>query len=146
LVNRGLYNEKMEPVPYGPLDLRLGVNEKGKTCETCFKKIADCPGHFGYVRLDIPIFHIGYFKYIISILNCVCKECSRILLKKDDKEKFRKILKKKNLSTPHREKVFRNVVENCKKIKKCEYCGAVNGFVKHAQGTDATLIVHDKYK
>jgi hypothetical protein len=34
----------------------------------------------------------------------------------------------------------------CKKIKHCEYCNSVNGVVKHVQATEATLIIHDRYK
>jgi DNA-directed RNA polymerase III subunit RPC1 len=31
-------------------------------CETCNLKLADCAGHFGYIKLELPVFHIGYFK------------------------------------------------------------------------------------
>lgn len=37
--------------------------------------MADCAGHFGYIKLVLPVFHIGYFKAIISILQEICKVC-----------------------------------------------------------------------
>ena len=98
------------------------------------------------MRLEIPIFHIGFFKYIINILQCICKDCSSVLLHKEDKEIFKKSLRRKTLSSIQREKIFKNIVAACKKIKKCGNCEAYNGQVKHSQGTDATLIIHDRYK
>jgi len=121
------------------------VSEKGKTCTTCNKKIADCPGHFGHVRLDIPIFHIGYYKYIINILQCICKDCGKILLKGEHKEKYRKIFRRKKKSS-NTEKLFKEIIDLCKKVKKCPDCNAFNGTVKHIHGVDATQIVHERYK
>lgn len=69
--------------------MRMGVSERGKFCETCKKALADCPGHFGYVKLELPVFHVGYFKHTVNILQSVCKECSNLLL--DDAEKVKYI-------------------------------------------------------
>ena len=49
-------------------------------CETCGQKLADCVGHFGYIRLVKPVFHIGYFRNMVQILQCICKKCSAVLL------------------------------------------------------------------
>jgi len=68
------------------------------------------------------------------------------LLPKEEKEIFRKSLKRKSLSSIAREKIFKNIIIACKKVKKCQFCEAYNGIVKHSQGTDATLIIHDRYK
>lgn len=35
--------------------------------------MADCAGHYGYIKLVLPVFHIGYFKAIVSILQEICK-------------------------------------------------------------------------
>ena len=34
----------------------------------------------GYIRLMLPVFHIGYLKKTIAVLACICKTCSRVLL------------------------------------------------------------------
>lgn len=35
--------------------------------------MADCVGHFGYIKLVLPVFHIGFFKHVIGILQIICK-------------------------------------------------------------------------
>lgn len=46
-----------------------GTSEKDRPCLTCGKNLADCLGHYGYLDLELPCFHIGYFKAIIGILQ-----------------------------------------------------------------------------
>ncbi len=62
-----------KPVPYGVLDPRLGTSQKSLDCETCGLPLKDCVGHFAYVKFDLPIFHIGYFKATIDMLQRICK-------------------------------------------------------------------------
>ena len=143
--NNRLYKDnRVEGEQYGPLDTRLGVTEKGKFCETCDKRVLDCPGHFGFIKLEVPIFHIGYFKYALNILQCICKSCSSLLMKKDEKEKFKGKLKMKNLSETAKTHLFKKIIETCKRMKICENCQSYNGTVKSLPGY-ATLIIHDKY-
>jgi DNA-directed RNA polymerase III subunit RPC1 len=47
------------------------TDKKGAMCTTCKGKLIDCAGHFGYIKLEMPVFHIGYFKNIIAILQQV---------------------------------------------------------------------------
>lgn len=35
--------------------------------------LKDCVGHFGQLRLALPVFHIGYFRLVITILQNTCK-------------------------------------------------------------------------
>ena len=145
-INKSLYNEEKVPVPFGPIDNKLGVNQKNTVCPTCNKKIEFCPGHFGYVRLNLPIFHIGFFKNVLEILKCICKNCSRILIKGEEKDKYLNLLcniiKKKNFS--YYEIVFKEIKEACKKNKLCPYCRSINGTIKHIQGlAGPTIIVHE---
>ena len=39
----------------------------------------------GYIHLELPIFHIGYFKNTIAILQCVCKTCARVMVPEDER-------------------------------------------------------------
>lgn len=39
------------------------------TPAACVQGLADCTGHFGYIRLELPVFHIGYFKNTVQILQ-----------------------------------------------------------------------------
>lgn len=51
------------------LVLLQGTSEKDRPCLTCGKNLADCLGHYGYLDLELPCFHIGYFKATIGILQ-----------------------------------------------------------------------------
>lgn len=51
----------------------MGISSKDGLCETCGEPLQDCNGHFGFVKLALPAFHIGYLKLTIAILQCICK-------------------------------------------------------------------------
>lgn len=42
----------------------------------------------GYLKLELPVFHIGYFKSTVQILQCICKGCSRVLLPEDERRAY----------------------------------------------------------
>lgn len=48
---------------------------------TCNKGLNDCPGHTGFIDLQLPVFHVGFFSSVITILQTICK-ASTILLSK----------------------------------------------------------------
>ena len=66
------------------------TDKKGGECATCKGKLIDCAGHFGYIKLEMPVFHIGYFKNIIGILQCICKSCAHVLLSEEDRAQYLK--------------------------------------------------------
>lgn len=70
------------------------------------------------------------------------KECSRILLPTKLRLQFLKKLSRKNLSTSQREKLFKSVVEECKKVRKCEYCEATTKVIKKKPDNPLTLITY----
>ncbi|KAL5727166.1 DNA-directed RNA polymerase [Ranunculus cassubicifolius] len=63
----------------GLSDPRLGTTDRKIKCQTCEAGMADCPGHFGHLELAKPMFHIGFLKTVLSVLRCVCFNCSKIL-------------------------------------------------------------------
>lgn len=82
----------------GALDARLGAIDKRSTCETCKENLADCTGHFGYIRLCLPVFHVGYFKATLQILQMVCKYCSRVLLDPSLRARYVNLLRNPRVS------------------------------------------------
>lgn len=80
--------------------------------------MSDCIGHFGDVKLELPVFHVGYFKAIIFILQMICKvgcpnvalagldcsptlplspqNCSRVMITGADRRKFLRKLRNPN--------------------------------------------------
>lgn len=50
-----------------------GTTNKDSTCETCGKKVTDCVGHYGFIDLELPVFHVGFFRATINVLQSICK-------------------------------------------------------------------------
>lgn len=50
-----------------------GTTDKNAFCETCGQSYVNCVGHYAYIKLVVPVFHIGYFKHTIAILQAICK-------------------------------------------------------------------------
>ena len=133
------------PAMGGCLDPRLGVSDKFSTCATCRLKLTDCAGHYGYIKLALPVYHIGFIKHTLNILQCICKGCSRVLLPDNDRLAFlRKMRKTKDAL--QKAAIFKKVIDKCKKSKFCPYCHVPNGTVKKITGVPTLKIIHEKYK
>eukprot|EP01134_Creolimax_fragrantissima_P007036 CFRG7036T1 len=129
-------------LPFGVLDKRLGAADKGSYCDTCGLGREDCPGHYGLVRLELPVFHVGYFRYILQILQMICKVCSRVMLDPVEKHRMLKKSRASGMDRLQRGAVYKQVHELAKKKKICPYCMAMNGTVRKIPPLN---IVHIKY-
>jgi DNA-directed RNA polymerase III subunit RPC1 len=71
------------PTVDGVLDQRLGVSNKRGRCHTCGLGLKDCAGHFGLVKLPLPVFHPVRCRappwHIVPCYPEVCK-CSGLTL------------------------------------------------------------------
>jgi len=75
-----MYNEStLHPRENSLADPRMGVNHSHLICNTCECKEPDCPGHFGHIELELPVYHIGFLDKINKVLRCVCYYCSKLL-------------------------------------------------------------------
>jgi DNA-directed RNA polymerase III subunit RPC1 len=74
---------------WGPLDRRLGWNPgmSRVPCATCNAR-EGCVGHFGFIRLPLPIFHFQFIDQVRAILNIICK------VKKGEEERNERIREK----------------------------------------------------
>ncbi|KAH9853367.1 beta and beta-prime subunits of DNA dependent RNA-polymerase [Lenzites betulinus] len=131
------------PVKNGVLDRRLGTTEKSAFCETCGLNSVDCVGHYAYIKLVVPVFHIGYFKHTIGILQCICKTCARVLLEEPDRRSYLKRFRRPNLENLQRMSLVKAVNALARKTVYCPYCSSTNGTVKKA---GALKIIHDKFR
>ncbi|KIM21606.1 hypothetical protein M408DRAFT_18355 [Serendipita vermifera MAFF 305830] len=136
------YPERL-PSQNGVLDRRLGTTEKGTFCETCGLNAVDCVGHFAYIKLALPVFHIGYFRHILTILQCICKTCARVMVPESTRRTFLQRFRRPNLENLARQGLCKQVLAASRKINVCQYCGAVNGTVKKAA---ALKIVHERFR
>ncbi|VDN54256.1 unnamed protein product [Dracunculus medinensis] len=152
---------KFTPMPYGPLDTRLeygllsqdrllsdggkdktsnlnfffqGTCQKNIDCATCKSNLVDCVGHFGYMDLALPVFHVGFFNSVMHVLQCICKSCSGLLVSDEIREKFLNELRKTSLDYLKRKALHKRIVASCKKNTTCPHCGSKNGVVKKATG------------
>eukprot|EP00850_Spirogloea_muscicola_P020239 SM000210S06753 [mRNA] locus=s210:232591:242196:- [translate_table: standard] len=142
---RNLYQmPQRQPLANGILDKRLGTSDKRGECATCHGKLTDCPGHFGYIRLALPVYHIGYFKNVISIMQCICKTCSRLLLPEVERRQFLRRSRNPRIEVLQRRVLLKKVIDRCKRSRFCHHCGDANGVVKKAGST--LKIIHDKYQ
>lgn len=141
-----------EPARNGPLDRRMGLSSKTSplnpreklTCHTCNEPLESCTGHFGHIKLAMPVYHIGFFKHIQSILKCICKSCSALLLS-DDERRYYLACKRRAADREQRMAVIKTVEKKCTPTsemqKECPRCGAKNGTIK-AYGL---RLVHKKF-
>lgn len=92
-----------------PADERLGDKNR---CKTCLMDYNDCPGHFGYIPLALPVMNLNYMSYAVHVLKCVCVNCAKLFV-----PDFADTLKSEGMS---RLVAYRDRSE---KVSKCSSCG-----------------------
>ncbi|KAL4512347.1 hypothetical protein ABPG72_005349 [Tetrahymena utriculariae] len=147
------YNQTTRaPLNRGPLDLRMGpsMRENNLKCQTCNQEMLECPGHFGFIKLALPIFHIGFFGDVINVLQCICKNCGKVLLDEDEKKnsikRIQKAIDEKNYQL--RADYYVKMRKECKKgaNQKCRSCGYKNGPLKKMPKMPTTISFSDQTK
>ncbi|KAM7490586.1 hypothetical protein LguiA_033507 [Lonicera macranthoides] len=148
-VYRGVYYDpQKKPFEAGLLDSRMGPASKQGFCTTCHGSFRDCPGHYGYLTLTLPVYNVGYLGTVVDILKCICKSCARILLAEKDRVDFLKKMRNPKLEPLKKSELFKKIVKRCtalassKKAVKCPRCDYINGLVKKAVG--AVGVFHDR--
>ncbi|CAK5263000.1 unnamed protein product [Mycena citricolor] len=144
VTHRDLYTatERL-PVKDGVLDRRLGTSDKSAFCETCGQSAVNCVGHYAYIKLTLPVFHVGFFKHTIAVLQCICKTCARVLLDETDRRVYIKRFRRPNLENIQRQAISKAVNTMARKVVHCPYCAATNGTVKKV---GPLKIIHDKFR
>ena len=56
----------------------------------------------GFIKLEMPVFHIGYFRSALQILACICKTCSAVLLDEDIAQRHRRMFRRPGCAFWHR--------------------------------------------
>ncbi len=129
------YDDDGFPIDGGLMDLRLGVIDPGLRCRTCGGRAGECPGHFGHIELAAPVIHVGYAKLIAKLLNATCRECGRLRLKDNVRDRFiQEIEDRKRLGQDYDE-VIKEVYRRAKAVRKCPHCGADQVEVKFEKPT-----------
>ncbi|KAF8010667.1 hypothetical protein BT93_J1346 [Corymbia citriodora subsp. variegata] len=143
-VFRGVYyDEKRQPLQGGLLDPRMGPANKSCWCSTCYGDFKDCPGHYGYLTLALPVYNVGFLGKILEVLKSICKSCSRILLDEESRRKELEKIRHPKRDALNKAELAKKTVSKCKP-GKCAHCGYINGTVKKAIG--AISYIHDRSK
>ena len=128
----------------GPMDTHMGISSKQGKCGTCGEGLDKCNGHFGHIKLALPAFHVGYLKHIIEVLNCICKDCSRVLLDEVERRRYLRSMRRPDMDTLRKGAVTKKILDDCRKKKTCPYCGALQGTVRKVPG-HPLKIIHNRY-
>lgn len=125
-----------KPVIGGLFDPRMGVLEPGLICPTDGLDYMQTPGYAGHIELARPVFYIQYLNTILKVLNCVCFNCSKLLISKRVYKQAYKL---------HGEARWKFVFGLAKNVKRCEEdgCGTLQPCKLKKEGL-ATLIAEWK--
>ncbi|GAA0172061.1 DNA-directed RNA polymerase [Lithospermum erythrorhizon] len=133
------YDSAKKPIPNGLLDSRMGPPNKHGVCTTCQGSFQQCPGHYGYLNLSLPVYHAGYLTTVVNILKCICKQCSRILLVEKERLDMLKKMRSLKLDPFRKNEILKRVIKRCNSMvamqrreMTCSRCGYINGVVKKA--------------
>ena len=111
-------------------DPRMGTATTGVKCETCQEDEWTCPGHFGYINLNMPI--ILFYKQVVNMLKCFCFQCHRLLYTKEELQ----------LNKVRR---YSNVFNLVSKSNMCMRCITPHPEIKF-NSVDNTIIAQFKFK
>jgi DNA-directed RNA polymerase subunit A' len=126
IITADTYDDDGFPIDMGLMDPRLGVIEPGLRCNTCGRKVDECPGHFGHIDLAMPVIHVGFVKLIKNLLLSSCLVCGRILLtvnQVDESKEKMDIIGNIDVVNYQMEAFLSGVLKTCKDVKVCPHCG-----------------------
>jgi len=127
-----LYDTDGYPVDNGLMDTNMGVIDPGLRCKTCGGGLKTCLGHFGHIKLSMPILHISYIGVINALLYSFCHSCGRALINDGElsqaKADAEKVKREYNINAvrSHKNKIFKLA----KRKKNCPYCGVEQTKIK----------------
>ncbi len=127
IITPDTYDEDGFPYEKGLMDLHLGVIEPGLRCQTCGKKVDECPGHFGHIDLAMPVIHVGYVNKIKDLLRMTCQECGALMLSENRGHEFDQMLDdyvKSGRKTIGVSRIYSQIVAEASKNSLCPKCGA----------------------
>ena len=124
--------QNFEPIKGGLVDLRLGTCDIYLRCTTCGEDANECPGHFGHTELAEYAYNYGFLSHLKLILQCICLQCSKVLIDRVDTV-FKKLVNKKP------EFRFREIKQLVKNINFCPNCGTPVGKIKKEEKETAPL-------
>ena len=99
--------------------------DKDRLCKTCMGSQVDCPGHFGHIKLKLPVYHYSMLDYVRKVLRCVCCRCAHLLSDSPTNEELKKQLQQKALLRNSKSR-FNAVFALTQSLKECPKCQTRN--------------------
>ena len=130
IITADTYDDDGFPIEMGLMDPRLGVIDPGLRCRSCGGRPGECPGHFGHIDLIAPVIHVGFAKLIRKILRGICRDCSRLMLKDNEKKMYLEQIQTMEKLGQMTDDVVNKVFSEARKNKNCPYCGAPQQEIK----------------
>jgi DNA-directed RNA polymerase subunit A' len=135
IITADTYDDDGFPIDMGLMDPRLGVIDPGLECKTCGKHSGSCNGHFGHIELAAPVIHVGFTKLIRRLLRGTCRNCSRLLLTDEEKQKYESKLTRTRELGDDVNDVTKAAIREARKKDRCPYCGEVQYDINHEKPT-----------
>ncbi|KAH9452849.1 hypothetical protein Pst134EB_016801 [Puccinia striiformis f. sp. tritici] len=79
ITNPSLLDNNNVPSTAGLYDPRLGPIDWKDICWTCHQLNTQCPGHFGHIELNVPVFHPLFMTHAYHLLRATCFYCHHFL-------------------------------------------------------------------
>ncbi len=130
IITADTYDDDGFPIEMGLMDPRLGVIDPGLRCRSCGGRPGECPGHFGHIDLIAPVIHVGFAKLIRKILRAICRDCSRLMLKDNEKKMYLEQIQTLEKLGQMTDDLVNKVFSEARKNKNCPYCGAPQQEIK----------------
>jgi DNA-directed RNA polymerase subunit A' len=135
IITADTYDDDGFPIDMGLMDPRLGVIDPGLECKTCGQHSGSCNGHFGHIELAAPVIHVGFTKLIRRLLRGTCRDCSRLLLTEEEKEKYRGMLTRTKELGNDITDVTKAAIREARKKDRCPHCGEIQYDINHEKPT-----------
>jgi DNA-directed RNA polymerase II subunit RPB1 len=124
-------------------DERMGPCNSRGICTTCNEDIRICPGHFGHIELAVPVIHPMFTKILVSILNCICPQCSKLKLSKQEIELEIQLETDRYIRFIDRLNI---IVKKCTSVPYCRTCDLAYPQVKEFEGQFYKIYDNSKTK
>lgn len=114
----------LEPKHHGLFDPRMGVVDLNRVCLTDHHDRQICPGHFGHIKMAIPVFWIQYFDIVMKILRCICVRCGDLLIDLTDPVILMEIKKRSGMSRFNY--IYQMIASTKPRVVRCSFHGGCN--------------------
>lgn len=121
------------PYENGLYDSRLGTTDYAYRCSTCWNRKTSCPGHFGHLTAQYPLFSPLAFEQCKRWLRLICFKCGLPIINYDVE----------NIPRAQRLRVVSAAAKNTKTSKLCVHCNTKHFSIRKAKHDPLMILAED---